>query len=79
MSDFRKEAAAYRYGSREARILIEAADSIEQLQSQVDRVREAKAKIDERINGKTVGEIKDAGDWPLCEASTWLYQALEQK
>ena len=35
MSDFRKEAAAYRYGSREARILIEAADSIEQLQSKL--------------------------------------------
>ena len=38
MSDFRKEAAAYRYGSREARILIEAADKVAELQSQVDRV-----------------------------------------
>ena len=54
-------------------------DKNAELQSQVDAVRKAKAKIDARINGKTVGEIKDAGDWPLCEASTWLYQALQEK
>ena len=88
MSDFRKEAAAYRYGSREARILIETADSIEQLQSQVDgyqytflndqhRIAELQAQL-KKYGWHVAGcPAFDATTCDVCDCG--FEQALEQK